>query len=191
MCCKFEIDRNSTKIALDYIGLPYPIIPDFPAVSVSPSESAFILSETGNSILINAAMFGFLAKDKQLLINARQESVITKPSFSDSFLDRRCLIPVKRFFEWDEDKIRFSFSAEQNFLLLAGIYKQFEDGRRFSILTTDANESMAPIHDRMPVIVSAENACDFMADRDLAVKIMRDKMPLLKVERDSEQLSFL
>jgi putative SOS response-associated peptidase YedK len=98
--------------------------------------------------------------------NARSESVNTKTSFSFSFKSKRCLIPVKGFFEWQHvgnDKIPwYVYHAENEILTLAGLYDEWVSGSTgelistFSIITTDANELLAEIHNsarRMPVIL--------------------------------------
>jgi putative SOS response-associated peptidase YedK len=99
--------------------------------------------------------------------NARAESVDTKPSFSLSFRSKRCLIPVKGFYEWQHvGKIKipwYIYHAEDDIFTIAGLYSEWtppgETGlvSTFSIITTDANELMAEIHNskkRMPVILS-------------------------------------
>jgi putative SOS response-associated peptidase YedK len=101
--------------------------------------------------------------------NARSESIDTKPSFSSSFVSKRCIIPVKGFFEWqhtDKGKIPWYISGAKNEIIsLAGIYDDWNETSTgevfstFSIVTTGANELMAKIHNsgkRMPVILSSE-----------------------------------
>jgi putative SOS response-associated peptidase YedK len=101
--------------------------------------------------------------------NARSESIDTKPSFSSSFQSKRCLIPVIGFFEWqhtDEGKIPwYIYHAENEIISLAGIYDDWNETTTgevfstFSIVTTEANELMAQIHNsgkRMPVILSGD-----------------------------------
>ncbi len=99
--------------------------------------------------------------------NARAESVENKPSFSSSFRSKRCLIPVMGFYEWQhvgEKKIPwYIYHAEDEIFTIAGLYSDWippgcsEPLSTFSIITTDANELMAEIHNskkRMPVILS-------------------------------------
>jgi len=98
--------------------------------------------------------------------NARAESIGSKPSFSESFRSKRCLIPVKGFYEWQhlgKEKIPwYIYSADNDILTLAGLYSEWKDFENneilytCSIITTDANEMMAEIHNskkRMPVIL--------------------------------------
>ncbi len=98
--------------------------------------------------------------------NARSESVAKKPSFSSSLRTKRCIIPVKGFFEWQhigKEKIPwYIYNSENEVLSIAGLYDVWTENNTgevfntFSILTTDANDLMAEIHNsakRMPVIL--------------------------------------
>jgi putative SOS response-associated peptidase YedK len=99
--------------------------------------------------------------------NARSESIKQKPSFSSSFRSKRCVVPVKGFFEWQHsgrEKIPwYIYQSDDEIMSIAGIYDDWIEDRTgevlstFSIITTEANELMAKIHNsgrRMPVILS-------------------------------------
>ncbi len=103
-------------------------------------------------------------------LNARSETVETKPAFSDSFLNRRCLIPATGFFEWQhrgKTKVPFFISLKgEEIFAFAGIFDCFHPYGEadpvfsFSILTTEANSLMQTIHNtqkRMPVILPKSN----------------------------------
>lgn len=98
--------------------------------------------------------------------NARSESIESKPSFSSSFKSKRCIVPVKGFFEWQHmgnKKIPwYIYSSDDEILALAGLFNDWVETRTgevistFTIITTNANEMMAEIHNskkRMPVIL--------------------------------------
>jgi len=99
--------------------------------------------------------------------NARAETITTRPAFRDSFASRRCLVPVKGFFEWQHiggRKIPWYISLrDADIFSLAGIWDSWEmkggvTVRTFSVVTTRANELMEEIHNtkkRMPVILPA------------------------------------
>ncbi|MEO0804635.1 MAG: SOS response-associated peptidase [Cyanobacteria bacterium J06642_2] len=104
------------------------------------------------------------------LINARSETVAEKPSFRAAFRRRRCLIPASGFYEWqkvEEGKQPFFIHqhAEEGDLpvfAMAGLWEHWQrhDGSELetcTILTTAANASMKPIHDRMPVILAPDD----------------------------------
>ena len=96
------------------------------------------------------------------LINARAESIDTRPSFASAFQSRRCIIPADGFFEWKKTE-----SGKQPYLTrlkggglfgFAGLRENWKDERgewlrSACIITTEANSLCAPIHDRMPVIL--------------------------------------
>jgi len=100
------------------------------------------------------------------LINARAETILEKPTFRQSFISGRCLIPATSFFEWEKrgkEKIKRKITVSDiPIFSMAGILKTYTDGEggvftRFSIITTEANQQMAVIHDRMPVILDPED----------------------------------
>jgi putative SOS response-associated peptidase YedK len=101
--------------------------------------------------------------------NARAESIDSKRSFSSSFNSKRCLIPVKGFFEWQHSGVNkipwYIHRADNEIISLAGLWDEWvetttgEIFSTFSIVTTDANELMAGIHNstkRMPVILDRQ-----------------------------------
>lgn len=109
------------------------------------------------------------AKDPAMgarLINARAETVGEKPSFRSAFRHRRCLVVADGFYEWQRQERKkqpfyFRLQDGQPFAF-AGLWEHWEapDGEAISsctILTTEANELLRPIHDRMPVILDAKD----------------------------------
>jgi len=106
------------------------------------------------------------------LNNARAEGIETKPSFRDAFRRRRCLIPADGFYEWKpEGKVKqpYYFSAASGApLAMAGVWESWrgEDGevlRTCAVITTGPNAVMAPIHDRMPVLVPSARWREWLA----------------------------
>ena len=107
------------------------------------------------------------AKDSDIgarLINARSESVAEKPSFRDAFKRKRCLIPSSGFYEWMRTEGRkqpyyFRLKADEPFFF-AGLWERWEQSGKTletcTILTTAANDVLAPVHDRMPVILDPD-----------------------------------
>ena len=111
----------------------------------------------------------FWATDTRMsrrLINARAESVATKPSFRDAFKRRRCLIPAAGFYEWPDEKgntppVYFTLPDCRTFAF-AGIWERRNDRGNAdaiylscAIITTVASQSVAPVHHRMPVILNS------------------------------------
>ncbi len=96
-------------------------------------------------------------KKSSLLNNARSETVKEKPSFRSAYKSRRCIIPASGFYEWLADskpKQPFYFyRPDDKLLAFAGLWETWNDIDTCTIITTDANKVMAPVHDRMPVIL--------------------------------------
>lgn len=111
----------------------------------------------------------FWAKDTKVVkrsINARAETLTEKPSFRNLLKSKRCLVPADGFFEWQvtpQGKVphRILLKNEELFSF-AGLWDEFVDKatgevlHTYTIITTDANDLVKPIHDRMPVILSPE-----------------------------------
>ena len=137
-------------------------------------------------------LWGFPGFDKgKLLINARAESVRDRPTFADSYAARRCVLPAAGFYEWDRKKEKVIFTVpESKILYLAGIYRPYGEEKRFVVLTREANASMAPVHDRMPLILSRAEVWPWVNGGSEADDILAKVLPLLKAERPYEQMTF-
>lgn len=134
--------------------------------------------------------WGLKGSDGKLIINARAESAADKPMFSESIMRRRCLLPAAGFYEWDRDKTRFVFKrTDGKPMYLAGFYDLSANKDSFVILTTAANKSMEPVHDRMPVMIDAVNAQDYLTDAAAALDMLKEPMPELERSSDYVQLS--
>ena len=106
-----------------------------------------------------------LNKIKFKLINARAETAADKPSFRNAFAKRRCLIPASMFYEWQtigkaKQPLRFTLADNKPFAM-AGLWERWispqgEPLDSCTILTTQANALVSPIHDRMPVILGPD-----------------------------------
>ena len=114
------------------------------------------------------------AKDPSIgnkLANARGESLLERPAFRDAFRRWRCLVPASGFYEWQAVSGRKQpwhiRPADAELFGLAGITALWNGVRSVSLITTAPNELMAPIHDRMPVIVAPEDYAAWLdADAD-------------------------
>ena len=145
-------------------------------------------AELGTELL----QWGFPGFDKgKLLINARAESVKDRPTFADNYAERRCVLPAAGFYEWDKKKEKVIFTVpESKILYLAGIYRPYGEEKRFVVLTREANASMAPVHDRMPLILSRAEVWPWVNGGSEADDILAKVLPLLKAERPYEQMTF-
>lgn len=131
---------------------------------------------------------------KTLLINARSETVLEKPLFRDDFMNRRCLIPAMGFYEWNEKKEKFRFTGTEELIYLGGFFHQQTKGfDEFMIMTKPPVELIAPIHNRMPVVIPADQATDFLYSTKTAIKISTENRVVLKKEliQGEKQVSLL
>ncbi|WP_051350584.1 SOS response-associated peptidase [Caloramator sp. ALD01] len=118
-----------------------------------------------NKKMADVFLWGFLLDNKRV-INARSETILDKPLFKNAFLTARCIVPVNGFFEWKNEKgkkIKYRITLkDEDIFSLAGIYRDFKDKdgsikRCVTILTTEPNDDMREIHNRMPVIIDEKD----------------------------------
>lgn len=126
-----------------------------------------------NRLQYTYAHFGLIpswAKSRDSLnINARSESIYEKASFKEAYRQRRCLIPVNGYYEWIKDgttkkSIPYLISnVKKNYFAFAGVYEYWYDNEQeqslltTALITTEPNEKVATIHDRMPVILEQKD----------------------------------
>lgn len=117
---------------------------------------------------------------KSVLINARAETVMQKPTFAESARQRHCVVPSTGFYEWDGDKRKFIFSMPgEQALYMAAIYDVRNGVPCYCILTTAANNSMREVHDRMPLVLEREQIMPWLSDSNATERILSMIPPLL------------
>ena len=160
------------------------------AGDVCPTDWAFILTGT-KEICLTQMRWGFRKKNqKDLLINARVETVKDKPMFNESMRYNRCVIPASGFYEWNRIGEKASFGLpHRKVLYMAGIWQKVEDENQFTILTTVPNASVAPIHDRMPLVLDINEVSQWFTDWERAEKLLTKRPALLERRQEFEQLS--
>ena len=150
---------------------------------IFPTNSAPILLDTGAGVTPDVAKWGFPSfRGKGSIINARSETAAEKRSFRESLMIRHCVVPSTGFYEWDSQKQKHRFQLPgSGSLYMAGLYNDYQDGRRYVIMTTAANKSIINVHDRMPVIVPSDKIYDWITNTDVAFGIMRGAQPILQI----------
>ena len=158
---------------------------------IHPSEKAVVIRGRESELFAETMYWGFPANhSSQLMINARAESALEKKSFCDSVLHRRCVIPAHHFYEWDRSKNKVTFTQkESKVMYMAGFYKRFDNADKFIILTTGANCSMSPVHDRMPLILQEEEIRDWIFHDTRIQEFLKKESPMLSRSQEFEQLS--
>ena len=189
MCSRYDLTSPPEAVRA-YFG--YVDTPNFPARSlIAPTEAipVVLLDETGTKRfrLMRWGLLPSFAKDPKafpVLINARSEEVLEKPSFRNAVRRRRCLIPADSFYEWTGPKgNRRPYQLRPRvprLIAFAGLYECWQDPQggaldTVTILTCAANGAVAPLHDRMPVVLEPEQHGDWLdtkrvdAERALAM----------------------
>lgn len=170
-----EIDQN---MRMERIG------------DIYPSQNAPVLYGRENRLYGGEMKWGLTGRDRKLLINARAETAMERPTFSDSVRQRRCIIPARGFYEWNREKQKVTFYRQQGqTLFLAGFYREQEDGPHFIILTTAANASVRAVHERMPLILEEEQIRPWLWEDSRVRGFLNQSSPLLERIQDYEQLS--
>ena len=167
MCGRFVLvaDPNVIQQAFDLQSSPV----DFgPRYNIAPTQYAPVITNEAPKQL-SMYKWGLIpswAKDESVgnkMINARADGVADKPSYRSAFKRRRCIVPASGFYEWQKGAGKsktpmYIHLKDDDLFAMAGLWEVWHDAsgseiRTFTIITTDANEFMAPIHDRMPVIL--------------------------------------
>ncbi|MEG0492330.1 MAG: SOS response-associated peptidase family protein [Clostridia bacterium] len=140
---------------------------------IFPSQLAPVLVAKEGACTVRAMNWGFpRGGGHGLVINSRSEKADETPMFQKAVRERRCLVPMSGFYEWrrtpsgGKTKEKFAFTLAEGkqgeLMYLAGVYGEFVGGFAgggfdgFAILTREADEQMAPYHNRMPVILREE-----------------------------------
>ena len=138
-----------------------------PRYNIAPTTPVPVVRNGGGGRIITLHLWGLIpswSKDPSMgvrMANARAETVADKPSFRGPFKRNRCLIPADAFYEWRAGTPKQPFcirSAQGGLLAFAGLWDLWQgpEGELASctIITTAANGAMAPVHDRMPVLLA-------------------------------------
>jgi putative SOS response-associated peptidase YedK len=169
MCGRFTL-HTPPEILRDHFGLD--ATPQFTLenYNITPSQDIVAVRETDGRRELVPLRWGLVpswsrdARSGNRMINARAETVAVKPAYRTAFRKRRCLIPADGFYEWHQTE-----SGKQPYHIcmrdggvfaFAGLWERWtgDDERVESctILVTEASETIRPVHDRMPVILSPE-----------------------------------
>jgi putative SOS response-associated peptidase YedK len=172
MCGRFTLTDPDQELAVQF---NLPRIPDIPPrYNIAPTQPVAAVRVTPGNLarelaLLHWGLIPFWAKDPTIgsrMINARSETAAEKPSFRAAFRRRRCLIVADGFYEWQKVN-----GAKQPFYVhlhggrpfaFAGLWEHWEGPEEAvidscTILTTQPNELIRPVHNRMPVILGPED----------------------------------
>jgi putative SOS response-associated peptidase YedK len=182
MCGRFTLTRRDGREIAEMLGIdPREFSDHLPRYNVAPTQHHYIVTTEYENRKLSLAKWGLVnswAKDASRAaqaINAKAETIETRATFKEAFRSRRCVVPADGFYEWIGPKTKrepmWIHPHRGGLILFAGLYESWfpEKGKpelTFTIITCDANKVVAPIHDRMPVILSDRDADDWMNPRE-------------------------
>ena len=187
MCGRFSLSANEAELNLRF-ELEGGEAPYVPRYNGAPTQMlAVITGEKPHRLSYHR--WGLIppwAKDISIgnkMINARAETITEKASFRTPLFSKRCLVPADGFYEWQQDtgKQPYRIFVKSSALFaMAGLWERWKSPagevvESFNIITTEANEFMKPIHNRMPVILKREDEKTWLGSKDSAeiLKLLR------------------
>ena len=195
MCGRYTLIANAEAIRLLFEVPAFDERLVVPRYNIAPTQPIVVVRENAKGRELLPMRWGLIpwwAKDPKtlpLMINARAEQVAEKPAFRDAFKYRRCLVPASGFYEWETrergPKKPFAAMPKNPLIAFAGLFETWHgpDGSEIdtaTIVTTEANDYLRPIHDRMPVVLGQEDFSAWLSrDTDPA-----DAQALLKPARE-------
>ncbi len=201
MCGRYTLTSKGDEVALLFDLSEIPSLP--PRYNLAPTQEAAVVRVPASGAprhldFLRWGLVPYWADDPKIgnrMINARSEGVADKPAYRYSFRKQRCLIPTDGFYEWKkEGKLKQPYHIrrqDRQPFAFAGLWARWKskegDGAlldTFTILTTDANELIQPLHNRMPVIL---DPASFDLWLDPAVDDRERLLPLL-VPYDGSQM---
>jgi len=180
VCGRFSLSGDVDFYA-EYFGVDNILTASLePSWNVAPTDPVYVVAEREDSRNLGTMRWGLIPHwaehTKSLNINARVETVATRPAFRDSFSRKRCLIPADGFYEWEPKETGRSphwiFRADGYPVGFAGVWSAWKNKandewvRSCAILTTAATGIIAGIHNRMPVALVPE-VWEAWLDREL------------------------
>ncbi len=188
MCGRFSLTSQDRVELARELGVPADQLPESeyrPRYNIAPSSRHWIVRMQYEDRELLCARWGLInhwAKDPKVgyrQINARAETLDRRPAFREAFRKRRCVVPADGFYEWTGSKgarqpIWFH-RPDGGLILFAGLNESWQPApgeweQTFTIVTTAANATIEPVHDRMPVILPQEVVDEWLYPRhdDLA-----------------------
>jgi len=190
MCGRFTLTTNLGAIAKRF-GVARFLEEVGPRFNIAPTQTVIVVADDGTRHLTQMrwGLIPSWAKDPTIgnrMINARAETVATKPAFRVALRKRRCLLPADGFYEWQpvgrrKQPVYIALKSREPFAF-AGLWETWtspegEEIRTCTIITTEANEFLKPIHDRMPVILTRDAEAVWL---DPTIQEPARLLPLLK-----------
>ena len=190
MCGRYYIDIDNDEIKRILKEAQKNIYENYRTGEIFPTNIAPIYIEDDNNMKPLLAKWGFPKWDgKGVIINARAETINEKPMFKKLLLSKRCIVPASYYFEWkqaEKGKDKYKISKPGSNIYMAGLYNIVSDKSDqlslfdektniyYTIITRRANESVAYIHNRMPLIFDAEEMFDWLGGKSISELMKSD-----------------
>ncbi|MFO7895209.1 MAG: SOS response-associated peptidase [Longimicrobiales bacterium] len=170
MCGRFSLGVDTDRLIAEF-GITTVAEPHQPRYNLAPTQPVPAVVRGDDGLRLGALRWGLVpywADDPSIgsrMINARSETVAEKPAFREPFRHRRCWVLADGFYEWQEEAgqkvpVHFHRPGREPFAF-AGLWDRWGDGDdrvvSCTLLTTEPNEAVRPVHDRMPVILPTED----------------------------------
>jgi putative SOS response-associated peptidase YedK len=164
MCGRFTITHPNEALARLFDAMPGNDLPESPRFNICPTQAVAVVTAAEGGRRLRVMRWGFVPSwyktmtDGPLIINARADTVATKPAFRDAVRARRCIVPASGFYEWSEGpggtRLPWYFTrADGEPLALAGLWQRWGDVDTCAIVSTEAGPGMAGLHHREPVVL--------------------------------------
>lgn len=209
MCGRFASKATKEQIEREFKTVGKNPAVFAPRYNIAPSQRIGAVLAPGGERIFSNLKWGLVpswAKDPAIgnrMINARAETLSEKPSFRDAFKKRRCIVPASGFYEWDKKgngagtKQPFYFYLKEREVFgFAGLYEEWLDRatgevlETCTIITTEANEVLEPVHDRMPVILKANDYEQWLDAKETdSARLANLLVPFPAEEMDSHPVS--
>lgn len=187
MCGRYVSTRSPQQIA-EFFGAAVDVDPLTPSYNVAPTNDVYgVVADRELGLVVRSFHWGLVpvwANDTKIgsrMINARAETLAEKPSFKQLFRSRRIIVPMDGFYEWQQvpgSRVKqplYAHRRDGELLAAAGLWSAWRDKaagpdapwlHSCTIVTTAANATMAPVHDRMPVFLAASTWAEWLDPDD-------------------------
>jgi putative SOS response-associated peptidase YedK len=179
MCATYTYTKDEARLRLRQ---KIEVFGALPRGSIRPTDCGPVILPESESFVCREMNWGWSVPwDKGPFINARSETLATLPLFR-AHLNERCLLLADGFYEGGA----LFFKPGREVFCMAGLWREEAGGKKFTMLTTSPNESVARHHDRMPFILKPEQYEDWLGENWLQTLNRPDHSPLEKFQKQPE-----
>lgn len=164
MCGRITITDPNEALAALFAAVPGNDLPPSPRFNICPTDPVAVVTSDNGARRLRTMRWGFIPawykapNDGPLIINARSDTVATKPAFREAIRARRCILPVSGFYEWspgpNDSRLPWYITrADGQPMALGAIWNRWGEVDSVATVTLEAGPNLTPIHDREPLIL--------------------------------------